>query len=508
MREKTGCVYLVGAGCGAADLITVRGLRVLTRCDVVVYDDLIAPELLAAAPVNAEKIYMGKRLGRHSAAQTEITEVLVKKAAQGHVVARLKGGDPFVFGRGGEEAQALQAAGIPYEEVPGITSAVAIPAAAGIPVTHRGLSRSLHIITGHTADNPEGIPEAFHHLVALHGTLVFLMGLSNLETIADGLICAGMGADTPGAVISGGNTSHPAVVRAPLGKLAAAARQARVEAPAVIVVGEVAGLNFSPTLKQPLAGVRVGLTGTAEIIEKLYARLQELGAQVFFAQRSVVEKLPLDTPVRTLCEGGRHWLVFTSSNGVKNFFNHLREEGTDVRCLAQCSFAVIGAATGEILARYGIHADLCPEVYTSAALARELVNCVKPGEDVLIFRSAQGSAELPKILEENRISWRDIPIYELRSCTWTENTHLNQLDSMDYLTFSSASGVELYFRGHAAIPERTTCVCIGEVTAAALRVRLDRPFCVAKEISAEGIVQMIAAHHEGAAAYADGAAAQ
>ena len=178
MTEKTGCVWLIGAGCGGADLLTVRGRELLGQCDVVVYDDLIGQDLLAQVPPGARRLYMGKRCGKHSAPQEEICRVLVEEARAGRRVARLKGGDPFVFGRGGEEAQALKAAGIPFQVVPGISSAIAIPAAAGIPVTHRGVSRSLHILTGHTAG--DGLPENFAHLAALEGTLVFLMGLSRL----------------------------------------------------------------------------------------------------------------------------------------------------------------------------------------------------------------------------------------------------------------------------------------------------------------------------------------
>ena len=186
-REARGMVFLVGAGCGPADLITVRGLRLLEQCDAVVYDDLIDRELLLAAPEHARRIYMGKRQGKHGASQEEICETLIRLAREGLRVVRLKGGDPYVFGRGGEEMLALKAAGIFCEQVPGITSAAAIPAEAGIPVTHRGMSRSFHVITGHTAQGKEGLPEDLEKLAGLNGTLVFLMGLSHLDAIAGGL---------------------------------------------------------------------------------------------------------------------------------------------------------------------------------------------------------------------------------------------------------------------------------------------------------------------------------
>lgn len=237
-----GKVYLVGAGCGAADLITVRGLRLLERCGAVVYDDLLSMELLDAAPESAERIYVGKRRGRHSMAQEDISALLIAKAREGKTVVRLKGGDPFVFGRGGEEALALRAAGIEWEYVPGVTSAVAVPGAAGIPVTHRGVSRSVHVVTAHTADSPGGLPSGLEELARLEGTLVFLMGLSRLEEIARRLMAAGLSPETPAAVVSGKNA--PRAVRGTLGDLAERVREAGLEAPAVIVAGGTAGMDL------------------------------------------------------------------------------------------------------------------------------------------------------------------------------------------------------------------------------------------------------------------------
>ena len=237
-----GKVYLVGAGCGAADLITVRGLRLLEGCGAVVYDDLLDQALLDAAPEGAEKIYVGKRRGRRSMAQEDISALLIAKAREGKTVVRLKGGDPFVFGRGGEEALALQAAGIAWEYVPGVTSAVAVPGAAGIPATHRGVSRGFHVVTAHTADSPDGLPSHLEELARLPGTLVFLMGLSRLEEIARRLIGAGLPGDTPIAVVFGKNA--PRAVRGTLENIAERAREAGAEAPAVIVAGGTAGMDL------------------------------------------------------------------------------------------------------------------------------------------------------------------------------------------------------------------------------------------------------------------------
>ena len=274
--KETGCVYLVGAGCGSADLITVRGLRLLQSCGAVVYDALIDPALLEEAPL-AERYPAGKRSGSHSMPQEEISALLVRLAREGKTVVRLKGGDPFVFGRGGEEILALQEAGIPFEEVPGISSAVAIPAEAGIPVTHRELSRSFHVITGRTAAGGELLPESLQALAALQGTLVFLMGLGGLERIAAGLIAAGKSPQTPAAVVSGGNSPSPANLRGTLETIAEQARAAAVQAPAVIVVGETAALHLESGISRSLRGVSVGLTGTPAFAAKLADTLRGPG---------------------------------------------------------------------------------------------------------------------------------------------------------------------------------------------------------------------------------------
>lgn len=245
-QEICGCVHLVGAGCGKADLITVRGMSLLSSCDTVIYDDLIDRELLSFVPETAETIYMGKRGGMPFFTQQEICNAMIARAREGKQVVRLKGGDPFVFGRGGEEILALREAGIPYDEVPGISSAIAIPAAAGIPVTHRGISQSVHIITARTADTADGLPAWFDALAALPGTLVILMGLSRLPLIVRRLLDAGKNPSTPAAVVSDGNSPHHADVRGVLSDIAQRTADAQVQPPAVIVIGDTAALNLLP----------------------------------------------------------------------------------------------------------------------------------------------------------------------------------------------------------------------------------------------------------------------
>ena len=489
--DKQGKVYLVGAGCGEADLITLRGLRLLRECGAVVYDDLIDRSLLREAPACAEIIYMGKRQGRHSASQEEICAKLVQLARAGKTVVRLKGGDPFVFGRGGEELLALGRAGVPCEVVPGISSALAVPALAGIPVTHRGLSRSVHIVTAHTADTPDGLPGGFDRLAALSGTLVFLMGLSRLEEITRRLAAAGKPGDTPAAVLSGGSAPHPAQVRGTLADVAEKARAAGVRPPAVIVVGETAGLELPVPAAPPLRGVTVGLSGSGPMIKKLRDALEPLGARTFTAQRSILRELPLSIELGSLCGGAPRWLVFTSANGVREFFRRLRAERVDLRRLGQCRFAVIGAATGEALAGQGFQADLVPERYTTAALAQALLEAAAPREEIVLLRSRQGSAELFQTLSAAR-TVRDIHLYDAEPAPPAAGD-AELLAQADYLAFTSAGGVKLFLERHGGLPGRAECVCIGEVTAAALARSCGVTPVVAGDTSAAGIAAAILA---------------
>lgn len=481
---RKGSVALVGAGCGKADLITVRGLRLLQQCEAVVYDDLIDPELLEEVPKTAFKIYMGKRSGAHSATQREINQKLIDLAKQGLKVVRLKGGDPYLFGRGGEEMLALKTAGIPCQEVPGIPSAIGIPAEAGIPVTHRGASRGLHIVTAHTSDTEDHLPADFDALAKLEGTLVFLMGLQQLPRIAERLMAAGKSGDTPVAVLSGGNSLHPARVRAALSQIVQAVQEANVVSPAIIMVGDVAGLDL---LESPLTGVRVGIIGTEEIAIKQQRALGKLGAEPIWILRSVVREVPFDLDLKKLADK-KYWFVFTSVNGVRVFFERMKQENVDWTVFQNYKFAVIGAATGKALEEYGITPDLCPEVYTSEGLAKALISQAESTEEMILLRSAIGSPVLVQILAANGFSVRDISIYELE----TAAEDMTELPELDYLTFSSASGVELFFEKYSGIPKGVQPVCIGEVTAKALSKYTDE-FFVAEDISVKGIVEKILA---------------
>ncbi|MBQ1904153.1 MAG: uroporphyrinogen-III C-methyltransferase, partial [Ruminococcus sp.] len=279
MSVKNGRVYLVGAGCGDFDLITVRGRLLLEVCDTVVYDSLIDDRLLSFVRKECEKICVGKRSGRHSETQENINRILVEKAKEGKLVVRLKGGDPFVFGRGGEEILALKKENIEYTVVPGVTSAVAVPELAGIPVTHRELSRSFHVITGHTKDDFS--PDRFSAYARLDGTLVFLMGLSHLNDIACELIKYGKKNDTPAAVISNGASRSQRIVKGTLKSIYSDAVSAGLTSPAVIVIGDTVRFDFSENITAPLKNVTVTVTGTKSFVMKLSDKLTAQGADTF-----------------------------------------------------------------------------------------------------------------------------------------------------------------------------------------------------------------------------------
>lgn len=481
--NPVGSVALVGAGCGKADLITLRGLRLLQQCQAVVYDDLIDPALLEAVPESALRIYVGKRSGVHSASQQEINRILIELARSGRQVVRLKGGDPYLFGRGGEEMLALQAAGISCQEVPGIPSAIGIPAEAGIPVTHRAISRGLHIVTAHTADTADGLPSDFDSLAGLSGTLVFLMGLAQLPRIVRRLMAAGKSGKTPAAVISGGNSPHPVTVRAPLIQLVQAVEEANVSAPAIILVGEVAAMDLS---RRPLEGIRVGITGTVRIAEKQQALLEPLGAEVFWVSRSDVCPREEAVDWKEL-EKTADWLVFTSPNGVGVFWDRLQREAGGTESISGKKFAAIGSATAEALKAFGISADLCPETFTSEALARELAAAADRNETIFLLRSSMASPVLPEILRASGFQIREIPVYDLE----TADESVPALPELDYLTFSSAGGAALFFRQYGAVPRETKCVCIGPITAEALAQQGENTCLRAPEISAAGIVGAI-----------------
>lgn len=445
---KKGRVILVGAGCGPADLITLRGREAIRTADAVVYDALMDPDLLQYASPEAECIAAGKRSGHHSMPQEEINALLIRLAEEGKNVCRLKGGDPFVFGRGGEEAEALLAAGIPVEEVPGVTSAVAVPASSGIPVTHRGVSRSFHVVTAHTANTTDGLPEQLEKLAGLEGTLVFLMGLKNLPALSAKLLAAGMPENTPAAVC-GART-----LRGTLKNIAALAADA--VPPAVIVIGGSAGLDLWKG-QGLLQGATFGLTGTCGFRSRMRRALTALGAGTTDMQRSRIVPVCTANELASELDQMPGWIVFTSPNGVDQFFRLLSSCRFDLRKFSEVKFAAIGPRTADILARHGLYADLVPESHDTVSLGRKLaLTCI--GSDVLLA-SAEKCSPAPRLaLEAAGIPLRQLALYHTVTDTPCGST-------ADYLVFGSAGSVTAYFQAGGAVPVRAA-LCIGHATAA------------------------------------------
>ena len=489
-----GKVYLVGAGCGDPELITWKGLNLLRKCDVVLYDDLVASKLLEETKPDCELIFVGKRYGKHSLPQNETNALLVKKAKEGKMVVRLKGGDPFVFGRGGEEVLALQAEHIPYEVVSGVTSSIAVPAAAGIPVTHRKTARSFHVITGHTAaDGETTLMENLDTLAKLEGTMVFLMGLHHLEEITEGLMQGGKSAETPAAVISRGTTPLQKIVRGKLGELAAKVREAELEAPAVIVIGETAELDFTGTIPRPLYGVKIGVTGTKSITRKLRDRLEEMGAVVTEMDYSTIvpyrENKILEETLQNVAD--YPWAVFTSPNGVEIFFDYLKKMKFDVRKLAGLQFAVIGTGTAAALEKRGIYASFLPEKYDVESLARGLCGKVEKDERILILRAEQGSEILTEVLDEAGMNYTDVKIYDIHVDEDKRKYANEKAQEMDFITFASGSGVRGFMENGGSLPSGAIAVCIGSSTARMLKKYGDYEKITAETFNVDGVVEAI-----------------
>ncbi len=448
-------VYLIGAGCGDPRLISVRGAEILKKCACVIYDRLIPEELLELTPPRCRRIYAGKRAGEHYMRQEEINALILEEARKGGTIARLKGGDPFVFGRGGEEAELLEKHGIAYEVVPGISSAYAACSAAGIPVTHRGASRSFHVITAHTSDGK--LSGGFEKWARLDGTLIFLMGLSAASELASGLIGAGMNADTPAAVISRAYMKGQKVIRTALEDLGKAALQA--ESPAVIAVGETAAMELHYT--RP---VRVGVTGTPHMIKRMKSAFAPYDVQIFDLGFSYVE--PLETDLSDI--GGYDTIVFTGANGVRVFFDKLLKDGIDVRTLWKKKFAAIGSGTAAELEKRGIFPDFMPKDYTVAALSRLLCEKKREAGRMLIFRAQLGSPALDRELEKHGAVFKDTHAYRLRIDEKRLARARRAAADMDAVTFASSSAARVFFEGNSE-PFTAKAAAIGAETAAALR---------------------------------------
>ena len=441
-------VYLVGAGPGDPGLLTVRGAELLRRADVVVYDRLASPALLELAPPAAELVDVGKAPGRVAMTQEQINELLVDRGRAGLEVVRLKGGDPFVFGRGGEEAESCRDANIAFEVVPGITSAIAAPAYAGIPVTHRGLSTSVTIVTGHEDPAKGSTDTDWDALARAGGTLVVLMGAGRVTEIAKALIAGGRDAATPVAAVRWGTRPEQRTVRATLETI----DQLGVEPPSAIVVGAVAGLDLAWFEQRPLFGRRVVVTRAREQASELRGRLEQLGAEVIELPAIALEPIAFLLPALDRYA----WLVFTSANGVHAFFDQgLAGAGLDARALAPARVAAIGPGTADALAGRGVRADLVPPRFVAESLLEAFPDPEQPGARVLVARAESARDVLPEGLAERGYEVDVLAVYRTVPVA-ADAGHLERVRAgdVDAITFTSSSTVKNF------------CAAVGPFTAA------------------------------------------
>lgn len=508
-----GKVTLIGAGPGNPDLITIRGMEQLKKADVIIYDRLACDELLSFARKDAVLVYVGKKPGAHSMQQEEINRTIITYAGQYEAVVRLKGGDPFVFGRGGEEIQSLIGAGIPFEVVPGVTSAIAVPELAGIPVTHRGVGRSFHVITGHTKDGEETLPDDMETLARLQGTLVFLMGLRNIEKITEELMRYGKSPNTPAAVISNGTTLKERTVRGTLSDIAGRVRNAGLTSPAVIVIGETAKLDFrmqkmgnaedsdsklqkmgktedsdskmqrtaeaaNPDSKMqktgeaanPNGNMRFGLIGTSATCREFKGGIKRCGGEAV----QLITMQAIRTQAYELLGNAMEkikdyeWIFFTSKQAVDLFFTFLKEKSVDIRTISGCRFGVIGEGTGRALLAYGIHADFMPKSADSFSFATEFAHTQEACR-ILLPRAKQGSPQLRDILQKAGFAVCEIPVYDV---VGRRMDTFSQIENVKNLVFFSASGVQAFVQelksGHQTLAKGKCFYCIGHMTAQAL----------------------------------------
>ncbi|HEX2093115.1 MAG TPA: uroporphyrinogen-III C-methyltransferase [Longimicrobiaceae bacterium] len=500
--DPVGTVYLVGAGPGDPGLLTVRAVELLTRADVVVYDALVNPAILERVPADADRIYVGKRAGEHSRTQEEINRLLVDLARAHSVVVRLKGGDPYVFGRGGEEALALVEAGIPFEVVPGITAGIAAAGYAGIPVTHRGITSSVTFATGH--EDPEKPDSDLHwgQLARGAGTLVLYMGVSRMEANFEHLLAAGKSADTPAAAIEWGTYPRQRVVTGTLRTLPGRVAEEGIGAPSIVVVGGVVGLRerLAWFESRPLFGRRIVVTRARAQASDFAAALEALGAEVIqFPTIRIVDPADPAPLLRAASEADRFdWIIFTSVNGVSRFWSALRRAGRDTRSLAGVSLCAIGPATGAAIEMEGAHPDLVPDRFVAESVVEALVQEVDlRGTRILLPRAEEARSVLPEALRERGVEVVEIVAYRTVP-DGAESEVLRarlQAEEIDLVTFTASSTVRNYVEILGTEVGRAEVASIGPITSATAR-ELGLPVHVeAEQHTIPGLVQAIRDHY-------------
>ena len=488
-----GRVYLVGAGPGDPGLLTARALELIAAADTILYDRLIPATALDGARPDAELVYVGKEGRGPSMPQEQIDRLLVEHGAAGRQVVRLKGGDPFVFGRGGEEALVLRAAGIPFEVVPGVTSGVAAPAYGGIPVTHRDRASAVALVTGHEDPaKPESAID-WPALAAFPGTLVFYMGVKQLPRIAEQLIAGGRAASEPAAVIERGTLPGQRTVVATLETIAARAAEAAIRPPSITLVGPVAALRDEGLEwfeRRPLHGTTVAVTRARAQASGLAARLRALGAEALETPAIRIEPLQPDV---ALDPAGFDLVCLTSPNGVRCLFARLAAGGRDARALAGATVAAIGPGTARALREHGIAADVVPERFVAEALVEALADV--PVGRALVARARVARDVLPDALRARGAEVEVVDLYE----TVAERLGAGERDAAaaaDYVTFTSSSTVRFFLEavgGPAAIGARTRLASIGPVTSATLREHGLEPHVEAARHDVDGLVEALLA---------------
>lgn len=506
-QPRSGKVYLVGAGPGDPKLLTLRGKEVLEQADVVLYDYLANPALLLHAPDRAERIYVGRRGKGKYPAQDEINRVLVDRARQGKVVVRLKGGDPFVFGRGGEEAEVLAAARIEFEVVPGVTAAIAAPAYAGIPVTHRTLASTVTFVTGHEdPDKPTTVLE-WPKLAGSHGTLVFLMGMKNLPAIVSNLVSEGRAASTPVAIIRWGTRAAQQTVVGTLSDIVEKADAAKLEPPTVIVVGEVVRLR--PQLNwfehRPLFGKRILMTRAKAQAAEMAALLAAYGAEPVEAPTiEIVAPADWVSVDRAIGEiQSYRWVIFTSVNGVSQFMTRLRTQGLDARCLAGRTICCIGPRTAQELEKFGVRADVMPAEYQAEGILAALGGPSMKESRVLIPRAEVARETLPDELRTRGAVVDVVPVYRTVAPKVNVEALRQQLMNREIhaASFTSSSTVrnfvDLLGGAQAAkdLLKPVTIACIGPITAQTVEEYGLTVTILSRENTVPALVDAIAEHY-------------
>jgi uroporphyrinogen III methyltransferase/synthase len=500
--KPKGTVYLVGAGPGDAGLLTLRGAELLGRADVVVYDALVNADLLRLAPASAQVIYGGKRAKDHAIPQEDLNQLLVKLAKEGKTVVRLKGGDPYVFGRGGEEAEELAAAGVPFEVVPGISSAVAGPNYAGIPITHRDHCSSFMVITGHEDPTKEESNLDWAAIARAPGTKVVLMGVERIANIAGALMQHGMAAATPVAMVRWGTTGQQQTIEGTLGTIAGIVAEKKFTAPAVTVIGGVVGLRGKLNWfeHRPLFGQRVVVSRTREQASQLSRRLLELGAEVLEIPTIRIVPPKNKENLRDAFEGlgGYDWIVFTSPNGVTAFFDYFFKIHEDIRSFGGLRIAAVGPATAAKLKELHLGVDLMPAEYVAADIAKAFKKIDVENCKILLARAEVANPELPKALEALGAIVDDVAFYQTVPETEDFNGAAQKLleGGADWLTFTSSSTVE-NFHARFDLPNlvrqfpRLSLASIGPETSKAIRALGLEPAVEANPHTIDGLVKAL-----------------